>query len=282
LPVTTTRGIDTPSLTGDGADVPQWMRSMALDIEAILDNPLSLSSSLAVASGAVVNGLTVPSAGAGVEVGYTAGVGFVQAQQRGPDAAKPLAVAGSQVRVQAAGVQVATATSTGVDFPLGFSGTDGAYRELGYSGGGQSTNAFQTGASTWDISTLSTAAGVASRGLRFDPAAFAVTNRTVVLRLVFSVATNQVAPANTMTLGLYPVNFTAGVSGSANTYALGTVVTGSTVAVATPTASTRQAVVSADFTAPSAGWYTLGVAFSGAPAANARTDLDARIQQRLT
>jgi hypothetical protein len=79
-------------------------------------------ASVITSAGLVANGVTTPASGAGVEIGYSGGVGFVQAEQRGPDSAKPLALAGSQVRLQGGGVQVATATSTGVDFPLGFTG----------------------------------------------------------------------------------------------------------------------------------------------------------------
>jgi hypothetical protein len=116
----TTRGFRYPAST-DAADVPADLHNLADDVQAELDGDLPVGS-VTAAAGVVANGLTVPVAGSGVEIGYTGGVGFVQAQQRGPDANKPLAVAGSQVRLTAAGVQVATATSTGVDFPLGFTG----------------------------------------------------------------------------------------------------------------------------------------------------------------
>jgi hypothetical protein len=134
---TTTRGFRYPDPT-DAPNGPAQIKNLADDVQAELDGDLPVGS-VTAAAGVVANGLTVPVAGAGVEIGYTGGVGFVQAQQRGPDANKPLAVAGSQVRLTAAGVQVATATSTGVDFPLGFTGKRldspyfRAYRSTGVS-----------------------------------------------------------------------------------------------------------------------------------------------------
>src|SRR5688500_7100403 len=82
---------------------------------------------------------------------------------------------------------------------------------------------------------------------------FSLTNRTTKLRLRAQVSTNATAPAITFTFGLYPVTFAGGTD--LLTATLGTVVTGSTVAIASPAASSTTQGNSGDFAFPSDGQY---------------------------
>lgn len=112
----------------------------------------------------------------------------------------------------------------------------------------------------------------------FAKADYEVAGKTQKLRLRAQVSANATAPAVTFTPGLYPVTVAGGVG--AITFTLGTVVTGSTVAIASPSASTVTQANSGDFTIPSDGAYVLGFACSGSPAANARGLLTAQLQTR--
>lgn len=112
--------------------------------------------------------------------------------------------------------------------------------------------------------------------LYLDPADYAVSGLTTKYRFRAAVATNATAPAITYTFGLYPVT-TAGGAGT-QAFTLGTVTSGSTVAIASPSASTVTGGTGSDFTPPSAGGYVLGVQLSGAPAANSRNFLYLALQ----
>lgn len=115
---------------------------------------------------------------------------------------------------------------------------------------------------------------------RLDPADFTAGPRTTKYRIRASLATNAVAPGITLTFGLYPLTLAPGASSAANTYTLGTVVSGSTVAFASQAANTDASNVSSDFTAPAAGRYVLAVAYSGTSAAGATQDWGADLQVR--
>jgi hypothetical protein len=93
-----------------------------------------------------------------------------------------------------------------------------------------------------------------------------VTLLTAKLRLRASVLSNATAAAITFTFGLYPVT----VAGGADTlqFTLGTVVAGSTAAIASPTASTATTATGSDFSLPADGTYALGVVTSGTVGAN--------------
>lgn len=97
-----------------------------------------------------------------------------------------------------------------------------------------------------------------------DDADFSISNKTQKLRVRAQVLTNATAPARTFTVGLYPVT----CAGAADelTFTLGTVVPGSAVAIASPSASSVTQGNSGDFTIPSDGAFALGVTTSGAPA----------------
>lgn len=116
-----------------------------------------------------------------------------------------------------------------------------------------------------------------------DPADWAAGARTTKLRLATWMVTNNVAPQTTFVVGLYPVTATSylapGLLPVIST--LGAVVAGSTVTYAVPAAVRRLASVSADFVAPAAGFYVLGVAITGTGmATDAVLSVAARLQLR--
>ena len=91
----------------------------------------------------------------------------------------------------------------------------------------------------------------------FAKADYEVIGKTQKLRMRAQVVTT-VAPAVTLTFGLYPVTAT-----SSGQFTIGTVTSGSTIAFATPSANTLNQGNSGDFTIPSDGYYVIGVANSG-------------------
>jgi hypothetical protein len=111
-----------------------------------------------------------------------------------------------------------------------------------------------------------TAVGANNAGLGvfyLDPAHYPTASpRTNKIRIAVSVMVNATAPAITYTYGLYPVTAVAG-GAQAVTVTLGTVVAGSTVAIASPGASSTNHGESTDIAFPSAGYYALGVVLSG-------------------
>lgn len=124
------------------------------------------------------------------------------------------------------------------------------------------------------------AIGTGEFALYFDPSDWAANSRTTKLRLRVFWVTNAVAPATTFTFGLYPVATFGGASAAVPTIAtLGTVITGSTVAVATPALSSSGAVTSSDFNAPAAGPYVPGVVI-GATAGNSSEVFTVQLQYR--
>lgn len=115
----------------------------------------------------------------------------------------------------------------------------------------------------------------------FDDADFTVGGLTQKLRLRAMVLSNATAPAITFTFGLYPVT----VAGAADllNITLGTVVSSSTLAIASPSASTvTRGTPTADFTVPADGVYCLGVVTSGTIANNSFVSCHAYLQSRNT
>ena len=112
-----------------------------------------------------------------------------------------------------------------------------------------------------------------------DPADFAVTGLTTKYRLRATALVNTIAPAITFTFGLYPVTATAGGADAGNA-TLGTVATGSTVAFASPGVQSLNQGNSGDFTAPAAGFYTLGYVSSRTITANSNVTVAAVLQVR--
>lgn len=127
--------------------------------------------------------------------------------------------------------------------------------------------------------TTPTDGAVASSFIYFDDADYTVAGRTQKLRLRAQVNANATAWSSvTATFGLYPVTFAGGAN--ALTATLGTVVSGSTVAIANPSASTTNQGNSGDFTIPSDGQYCLGVVTSATLTGNAAALLTAQLQTR--
>jgi hypothetical protein len=114
-----------------------------------------------------------------------------------------------------------------------------------------------------------------------DPADHAVAGRTAKMRIASHLITNAVAPANTLTIGLYPVLTFGGSSGNPpNIATVDTPVAGSTVAYITQAASTAEYQASSDFNIPSAGWYAIGFVVSANAAANSLQTVDTILQVR--
>jgi len=112
----------------------------------------------------------------------------------------------------------------------------------------------------------------------FDDADMTATSMTQKLRLRFQVHTNATQPTITFTAGLYPVTFAGGADTIAAT--LGTVVSGSTVAIASPAASLTTQGNSGDFAIPADGQYALGVVLGAQLTNNAFVQLTAQLQTR--
>lgn len=112
----------------------------------------------------------------------------------------------------------------------------------------------------------------------FDDADYTVSSKTQKLRVRAQILTNATQPTITFTFGLYPVT----VAGGADqiTFTLGTVVPGSTVAFASPAASTASQNNSGDFTIPADGVYALGLVTSGTLTNNAVVIPSAQLQSR--
>lgn len=114
-----------------------------------------------------------------------------------------------------------------------------------------------------------------------DPTDFNANARTTKLRIRAGVVTNSVAPAITFTVGLYPVSTLGGTAPAAPFIAtLGTVISGSPVAVASPLSGTGTWVTGSDFNFPAAGPYVVAVVTSGAQTANATQYVFAFLEMR--
>jgi hypothetical protein len=111
-----------------------------------------------------------------------------------------------------------------------------------------------------------------------DDAYYVISGRTTKLNLRAQVSTNATAPGITFTFGWYPL--TPSGAGDNFTWTLGTVLSGSTVAIATPLASTVTPGSSGDFTFPADGMYAPGVVTSGSLAAGAAGMVSAQLHLR--
>lgn len=113
--------------------------------------------------------------------------------------------------------------------------------------------------------------------LHLTSADHAVTGLTTTLQLHAAVLANATQPTITFTFGLYPLS----VAGAANALTLttGTVVSGSTVAIASPSASTvTRGTPATGIALPANGIYALGVATSATLTANNASLLSAQLQ----
>lgn len=116
------------------------------------------------------------------------------------------------------------------------------------------------------VADPTTAANQTWMYMYIDPADYAITGKTTYFRLRSQFNTNATSPAITATTGLYPVSTPGGGAGL-NSLAIGTVISGSTVAKAL-TANNLVEGNSGDFTISSAGFYGIGIIGSGNQAAN--------------
>lgn len=112
----------------------------------------------------------------------------------------------------------------------------------------------------------------------FAKADYEVGSRTQKLRLRAQVAVNATKPTIKFTVGLYPVTVAGGAAEVKIT--LGTVVSGSTLEINEPAASTVASSVGSDFTIPSDGTYALGVVTSGTLTASSALLLSTELQTR--
>lgn len=103
------------------------------------------------------------------------------------------------------------------------------------------------------------------------------------LRIRCSVAVNDVAPTGNFTIGLHPVT-RPGTSGGTglNIYTIGAAVAGSGIALNTPAADSINQVVGADFAAPAAGHYIVGVVTTATVAVNSHMHFSAALQLHHT
>lgn len=112
----------------------------------------------------------------------------------------------------------------------------------------------------------------------FAKADYEVAGKTQKLRVRAQAAVNATKPAQTFTVGLYPITVAGGASELKIT--LGTAVTGSTIALVEPVASTITSKETADFTIPADGAYTFGVVSSGKLTVSSSLLLSAQLQTR--
>lgn len=94
----------------------------------------------------------------------------------------------------------------------------------------------------------------------FDPADHAASPRALRLKLAARVTPNTTAPGINFTYAMSPITAVAGTGGTQMTVTYGTDVTGSSISIPNPTVSTAG---SADFAAPTAGFFAITMSTSG-------------------
>lgn len=122
------------------------------------------------------------------------------------------------------------------------------------------------------ISTAALTGGIPL--FHLDPAQYAVTGKTLQLRVVGHTLTTSTAPATTFTFGLHQITAVAALSPTVSA-----AVAGSTAAIATPAINTMTGAYGAAFTMPAAGTYVLAVAITPTMAAGA-TQVRSMLQMR--
>lgn len=136
-----------------------------------------------------------------------------------------------------------------------------------------------SGGSTYISGATTYYAPVNFHPIYFDDADYTVGSLTQKLRLRAQVSANATAWSSvTATFGLYPLTF-AGTTDQLS-ITLGTVVSGSTVALANPGASATAQGNSGDFTIPSDGLYGIGFVTSATLTNNNMSLLTAQLQTR--
>lgn len=119
-------------------------------------------------------------------------------------------------------------------------------------------------------------------GFMLQAADFAVTGKTTTLRVNAHLVVNATGPGTTLTFGLHPVSAVGGGAGLVS-YTLGAAVAGSTIAFASPSASTGTQGSSAGFAISALGastTYVFGCVLSGTTAANSVTPTSLSLQMR--
>lgn len=129
-------------------------------------------------------------------------------------------------------------------------------------------------------------AGNAVRGLWIpDSADIAVAGKTTRLRVRSLIIPNTINPSITITWGLYPITAISGATSAGEGLTLGTVIAGSTAALA-PTASTPADVKGSSFDISAVtgglGGYVLGLVGSGAQNANSNVACTTYLEMRHT
>lgn len=114
--------------------------------------------------------------------------------------------------------------------------------------------------------------------IRLDSADLAVSGKTTKLRIKAIATSNGTSVgAVTFTAGLYPVTAFSGGAGALN-QTTGAVVSGSTVAFASPATNLLTNSNSGDFTLPADGYYAIGYNLSSDAASNSRFGLDVALE----
>jgi hypothetical protein len=108
-------------------------------------------------------------------------------------------------------------------------------------------------------------AGSASASFTFDPALYVANSRQTKLNLRVVVTTNTVASGQTFTTNMYPLSGFGGASGSAPSIVTAAAVSGSTVTITTPAASSAVLANSGDFNAPAVAQFVIATVITGAP-----------------
>lgn len=109
---------------------------------------------------------------------------------------------------------------------------------------------------------------------------YAIAGKTFQMRVVGHVGTNATAPACTFTYSMRPVTFAGGAG--VLTATAGSIVTGGSVAIASPAASSSVEAYGTAFTPPSDGAYTLAFQASVAQAANSYALHNVRLEGQWT
>lgn len=110
-----------------------------------------------------------------------------------------------------------------------------------------------------------------------------VSNKSPFLQVITSMATNNVAPGVSFTVGLNLVSVDPANATSGNiAYIAGSQIASSTATIITPAQNTMSEQASIDFAFPATGFYTLAMNMSGTPGAGAVIAVSSRLRIRHT
>jgi len=114
----------------------------------------------------------------------------------------------------------------------------------------------------------------------FAKADYEVAGKTTKLRMRAQIGVNATVPTQTFTIGMYPLTWGGGANELKVT--AGTVVSGSTVAIASPSANALSQGNSGDFTIPADGAYAIAVVISATMTTNSAISISAQLQVHNT